>query len=244
MWPSRTWGVFGALGLRELRDDGIVGRPEQFLEFGVGYPGTELHHVPAVTAEVVHDRDRLRIPRADLGGFFLGGAAFDAHGAGRLLPDEREGLPTDLGDQHMITEGIGLLGPGQAKAIRDHVPDVRHLMPAASMPRSSFLRSAISSRKRAASSNCRSRAACIIWSVICWIRSASCARGIPETSLSTSIPELRTRSPCSGFLPRETLRPEPPTETVSESSASLYTRSRMSAIFLRSGCGSTPRSVL
>ena len=34
--------------------------------------------------------------------------------------------------------------------------------PAASIPRSSFFRSAISSRNRAASSNCRSRAAAII----------------------------------------------------------------------------------
>src|SRR5439155_9549373 len=143
--------------------------------------------------------------------------------------------PLSLGVLDVHRHGVIL--PQRCRYPRNfHVPKKCYLRPAASIPRSSFLRSAISSRKRAASSNCRSRAACIIWSVICWIRSASWARGIAETSLSTSIPELRTRSPCSGFLPRDELRPEPPTETCSLSSASLYTRSRMSAIFFRSGC--------
>src|SRR5439155_19129858 len=117
----------------------------------------------------------------------------------------------------------GVILPQRCRYPRNfHVPKKCYLRPAASIPRSSFLRSAISSRSRAASSNCRSRAACIIWSVICWIRSANWARGIPETSRSTSTPELRPPPPCSGFLPRETLRPDPPTAiSFSESAASV-----------------------
>ena len=53
-------------------------------------------------------------------------------------------------------------GPPQPRPAQAH-----YLIPAASIPRNSFLRSAISSRKRAASSNWRSRAAFIIWSVNC-----------------------------------------------------------------------------
>jgi hypothetical protein len=56
-----------------------------------------------------------------------------------------------------------------------------YLTPAASIPRNSFLRSAISSRSRAANSNCRSRAAFIIWSVNCCTRSASSDRAMDPT---------------------------------------------------------------
>ena len=47
------------------------------------------------------------------------------------------------------------------------------MIPAASIPRHSFFKSAISSRSRPASSNCRSRAADIIWSVSAAIKSAN-----------------------------------------------------------------------
>ena len=121
-------------------------------------------------------------------------------------------------------------------------PGTAHFRPAASMPRSSFFRSWISSRIRAASSNCRSRAAAIICSVRSLIRSASSARGMFVVSRPSMMPALTARpgSPCAR-RPRDALRPEPPTST---SSASRYTWSRMSAIFLRNGFGSMPCSSL
>ncbi len=60
-------------------------------------------------------------------------------------------------------------------------PAQGYFTPAASIPRNSFFRSEISSRSRAANSNCRSRAAFIIWSVSCCTRSASSARAMEPT---------------------------------------------------------------
>ncbi|PXX62502.1 hypothetical protein DFR70_107371 [Nocardia tenerifensis] len=76
---------------------------------------------------------------------------------------------------------IATTGPSHPHPRRTGEPFAQ-LNPAASMPRSSFFRSAISSRKRPASSNCNSRAAFIIWAVSSLTRSASSARGIDLTS--------------------------------------------------------------
>src|SRR6476469_5841669 len=101
-------------------------------------------------------------------------------------------------------------------------PATTHLTPAASIPRNSFLRSAISSRNRAANSNCRSRAAFIIWSVNCCTRSAS-SEGAMDTKFSlTYTPEDRPPGSPAARRPREAFRPEPPIGTsVPASPASL-----------------------
>ena len=83
----------------------------------------------------------------------------------------------------------------------------------------------ISSRIRAASSNCRSRAAAIICAVMSLIRSASSARGMLAVSRPSNTPALTARPGSPGARrPRDALRPEPPTSTAaSVSSASRYT---------------------
>src|ERR1700761_1009020 len=83
-------------------------------------------------------------------------------------------------------------GLSQGPAVEIHCWQT-HFSPAASIPRSSFFRSAISSRNRAASSNCRSRAAAIICSVRSLIRSASSARGMLVVSRPSNTPALTAR---------------------------------------------------
>src|SRR5580693_2670609 len=123
--------------------------------------------------------------------------------------------------------------------------------PAACMPRSSCFSSLISSRSRAAISNCSSAAAVCICSVSSLIRPTRSSRagppspGSPRRSPAAAAAAARAfeDSPGTGALPLLCCRPEPP-RSCAVSASSLASWSRMSAIRLRSGCGSIPRSVL
>ena len=120
--------------------------------------------------------------------------------------------------------------------------------PAACMPRSSCLRSRISSRRRAATSNCSSAAAACICSVSSVISPTSSPRaallgvlGSPASACSAARTAARARDdrPGTGALPRDCCRPPPPIScSVSASSRTIW--SRMSAMRLRSGWGSMP----
>src|SRR5580692_8814859 len=120
--------------------------------------------------------------------------------------------------------------------------------PAACMPRSSCFSSLISSRSRAAISNCSSAAAVCICSVSSVIRPTSSPRAavlsapvLPAAWAATA--RARDDRPGTGALPRDCCRPPPPIScSVSASSRTIW--SRMSAIRLRSGCGSMPLASL
>jgi hypothetical protein len=73
-----------------------------------------------------------------------------------------------------------------------------------------------SSRSRAATSNCSSRAAESICSFIVAIMSASSLRGSPWTSIDPAFffALVRDDSPGTGDLPRDCCRPDPPSSSV------------------------------
>ena len=78
------------------------------------------------------------------------------------------------------SQGLSGQAPGLARAVRP-ASSRRPCSagPASIICRSSFLSSEISSRSRAATSNCSSAAALCIWSVSCWISSARSRAGMP-----------------------------------------------------------------
>ena len=125
------------------------------------------------------------------------------------------------------------------------------------MPRSSFFSSAISSRSRAATSNCSSRAARehLVVELLDQVGQLG-ARHLGDVEPAAGVradaddtgDTPRPPRPGTGDLPRDCDRPEPPTgvapSSSSVSSASRASMSVMSAIRLRSGCGSMPCSLV
>ena len=86
-----------------------------------------------------------------------------------------------------------------------------YFTPATSIARSSFFSSETSSRIRAASSNCSSRAAPSICSLRSWMRLASSARAMPSRGVARrrAAPSPAAGRGCTGALPRLICRPPP-----------------------------------